>query len=408
MMLSVQSNTASQRYGPSLTEDPASGHLLARPRRNSDRCSDGLRMEAEAAPTVASMAAILLSNSPDLASSFFNEYFRMDNASETNCPKIISRKTAAKSWPSKAKPATYAKQESLDVARKKVEKEDAVDKVIVDKVAAEKVVDKDAAQKDASGQIARKSSLRPAGASKRHLRLTFADVNGLPLVLVKEFESVDYFQAMRDEIIQNSLPHATTDTSLASSNDTPSSTSSSSSSSSSLLLCDFPMPHCDYVGFREKLLRDQVCLESVLIVDHTVQGLVRVVNRVFEKRVFVRWTTDGWMTSKENRCRYVANRGGVIASSTSSATTKTTTTTDCFAFDIQVPTPIQQHDQIQFCLRFEIGPEGGEQQQHWDNNGGGNYLIVTDEFDNHRRSFLHAREEEKMVRTAKERGKPTS
>jgi len=99
-MLSVQSSSLYRSRGihcrNSYTEDQEepSTEVLVSPRIQAEIKTfptDGFLDHSNSAPTVASMAAIILSSSPDLASSFFNGYFRSDPLH----PTITARKTTA-------------------------------------------------------------------------------------------------------------------------------------------------------------------------------------------------------------------------------------------------------------------------------------------------------------------------
>ncbi|PAV81216.1 hypothetical protein WR25_14564 isoform C [Diploscapter pachys] len=63
-------------------------------------------------------------------------------------------------------------------------------------------------------------------------------------------------------------------------------------------LVRFKQPACDYTHFRDQLEKAKVSLENAFIKADTgkVLGTVKVVNIAFEKRVFVRYTTNGWQS----------------------------------------------------------------------------------------------------------------
>jgi protein phosphatase 1 regulatory subunit 3A/B/C/D/E len=58
----------------------------------------------------------------------------------------------------------------------------------------------------------------------------------------------------------------------------------------------FKQPASEYVKFRETLKQQKVALENVVLREETCRmvGTVKVVNIGLVKRVFVRYTTDGW------------------------------------------------------------------------------------------------------------------
>ena len=236
--------------------------------------------------------------------------------------------------------------------------------------------------------LLRRESVDSPEASKKSVQ--FADANGLPLVVVKEFTQVNYFDALQEEIQLSSLRIDTSEgsSSFISSSFTATTTttryspppsptfarhrSSPPPSPKPKLVCDFSMPCYNYAAFRDKVTRHKVSLENVLISENRVAGCVRVVNEVFHKSVFVRYTTNNWMTTEEVPCRYVNNGnnnfyGGMPAS-------------DTFAFELVGRCPVELADEIQFCIRFEA-----EGEHYWDNNDGANYRLVSAEFFDQRR-----------------------
>lgn len=217
-----------------------------------------------------------------------------------------------------------------------------------------------------------KSEIAPTKALKKTVK--FADDDGLPLAVVKEFKRFDYFESLREELFQSSLPDpkmmsmygAESYSSAAIAAKPPSPPHSQKQAPApAKYVCDFPIPSHNFVSFVCKLKKDFVSLENVLVSENRVAGVVRVLNCCFQKKVFVRYTTDHWKTSREVECKYVNN--GINRSMTE---------TDSFAFDLTGPTmPIQPDHEIQFCVRFEAGSD-----HHWDNNDGRNYSIITAEF----------------------------
>ena len=57
----------------------------------------------------------------------------------------------------------------------------------------------------------------------------------------------------------------------------------------------FKQPASEYVKFRETLKQQKVALENVVLRSAgRMVGTVKVANAGSEKRVFIRYTTDGW------------------------------------------------------------------------------------------------------------------
>ncbi|KAL3864573.1 hypothetical protein ACJMK2_006239 [Sinanodonta woodiana] len=122
---------------------------------------------------------------------------------------------------------------------------------------------------------------------------------------------------------------------------------------------DFSQPASDYLAFRDKLEKNSVSLENVILRDYSVIGTVKVKNVSFQKRVFVRYTFDSWETMTDVDASFVACPCDGLASPY-----------DTFSFDFTVPTNLNKDKRSEFAIGFET-PNG----QHWDNNNGKNYGI---------------------------------
>ena len=111
------------------------------------------------------------------------------------------------------------------------------------------------------------------------------------------------------------------------------------------------------LGFLDRLRRDRVVLENVTCNndEHTVNGVVRVLNMDFHKAVFVRYTLDEWRTGPELQAEYVPGSCDGLS--------------DRFRFSLYAGA-LMPGERVQFVLRFVC-----QGQQFWDNNGGENYLV---------------------------------
>ncbi|KAI6243166.1 CBM21 domain-containing protein [Aphelenchoides fujianensis] len=61
----------------------------------------------------------------------------------------------------------------------------------------------------------------------------------------------------------------------------------------------FEPPALDRVKFGRQLENKRVALENVLLNQRLLSGTIRVANTSFQKRVFLRCTSDGWRTFKD-------------------------------------------------------------------------------------------------------------
>lgn len=126
----------------------------------------------------------------------------------------------------------------------------------------------------------------------------------------------------------------------------------------------FSQPASDYVQFRNRLDKQNVCLENVIIKENEDQifGTIKVANLSYEKTIFVRSSCDDWSTHQDISCSYVPN------SLSSSAATSAYVIYDTFTFNLNLPTKSKR---MEFCICFRSG-----QTEYWDNNENKNYLLL--------------------------------
>ena len=125
------------------------------------------------------------------------------------------------------------------------------------------------------------------------------------------------------------------------------------------LVLTFPQPASNYLEFRNRVQRDSVSLENVIVNNYNLLGTIKVKNITFSKNVFVRCTFDDWKTTRDIPAVFVR-------------TCKTSSSEDTFSFEINVPTTMKTHGQVQFAVCYEA-----EGAQYWDNNNGANYKVIT-------------------------------
>lgn len=192
----------------------------------------------------------------------------------------------------------------------------------------------------------RSESPSPGKAKKK---VSFADHKGLALATVKIMTEPSHMPpCLRPEIISSLTQGAT-----AGVTEQPP------------LVIQFQQPASDYVAFRDRLQRNCLSLENVILKDYNVVGTVKVKNISYEKKVFVRCTFDSWETSEDIEAMYVANsskQSGHIF--------------DTFSFEIEVPTNFDASKSVQFAVCFDSSG-----QEYWDSNDGMNYEIVSAKLD---------------------------
>lgn len=121
----------------------------------------------------------------------------------------------------------------------------------------------------------------------------------------------------------------------------------------------FQQPAADYLDFRNRLMKNLVCLESCTLQGHTLTGTIKVQNLSFEKSVHVRITFDSWKNNRDIECTFMNDVCGCRE-------------TDTFSFVIEIPACVAPQDNVEFCISYT---SGGKTQ--WDNNNGKNYALVT-------------------------------
>ena len=110
--------------------------------------------------------------------------------------------------------------------------------------------------------------------------------------------------------------------------------------------------------FFQRVQAQKVLLENCVIDNKqcTITGTIRVLNITYHKKVTVRYTVNNWLTHTDNPASYVQNSNDGP--------------TDRFSFSISVPPYFGVGSRLQFCIKYDTGPD-----EYWDSNYGGNYLV---------------------------------
>lgn len=176
--------------------------------------------------------------------------------------------------------------------------------------------------------------------------VSFADDLGKALVEVRlMYENSDTPPTLHPQIISS-----LTDGATAAVSDNPP------------LLLNFKQPASNYAAFREKLDKNCVCLENVILKDYKLIGTVKVKNVAFEKKVTIRATFDSWHTHLDIDGIYAVNAN----------TTGLSSHFDTFSFELNVPPNFDPKKKMHFAVCFEASG-----QQFWDNNSGDNYEVLS-------------------------------
>ncbi|XP_017863875.1 PREDICTED: protein phosphatase 1 regulatory subunit 3C [Drosophila arizonae] len=123
---------------------------------------------------------------------------------------------------------------------------------------------------------------------------------------------------------------------------------------------DFKQPASDYLTFRQKIERDFVSLENVIVKDEEsiVVGTIKVKNIDFTKEVIVRVTWDNWKSQQDIFCTYARAYGPATCAHV---------VFDTFSFKITLPPSSKR---LEFCICYRTNDK-----EFWDNNDGKNYTI---------------------------------
>ncbi|MBN3316628.1 PPR3E phosphatase, partial [Atractosteus spatula] len=114
-------------------------------------------------------------------------------------------------------------------------------------------------------------------------------------------------------------------------------------------------------GFMERVRQERVSLECVETDEFSLTGMVRVLNISFEKRVYLRYTLNNWVTFSDIPASYVHNSSDGL--------------TDKFSFKLITPSFLESGGTLQFAIKYCVGGE-----EYWDNNHGNNYKVRSHRF----------------------------
>ncbi|XP_063047732.1 protein phosphatase 1, regulatory subunit 3Ca [Engraulis encrasicolus] len=192
-------------------------------------------------------------------------------------------------------------------------------------------------------------------AAKDKKRVVFADSKGMSLTAVHLFSSGG--NAMMDDPAAE-VTQALSRLQLELENATRAITTAAAPPASQSLTLDFPQPSADYLDFRSRLLRNQVCLENCTLQERSLTGTVKVRNLAFEKSVQLRVTFDSWRSLRDVDCTFMNNVYGCQE-------------TDTFAFAVELPCYVAPANRVEFCVCYRAAD-----QTYWDNNDGDNYRLV--------------------------------
>ncbi|XP_056109247.1 protein phosphatase 1 regulatory subunit 3C-B [Rhinichthys klamathensis goyatoka] len=192
-----------------------------------------------------------------------------------------------------------------------------------------------------SGSGSSLSSYSPGSSTlRKKKRVVFADAKGLALSSVRIF-TVDPSETETEDVPQPEervMARAPTQ------------------SMRLRLKLGFPQPVVD----RASLKAHFVQLESCSMTERVLSGTVRVCNFKCDKTVFVRITFDSWRSQKDIACTYVREK-------------HTTLETKLYAFNVSLPSELNQKDRLEFVVVFQPG-----NLVLTDNNKGKNYQIYVE------------------------------
>uniref|UniRef100_A0A8C7UV65 Protein phosphatase 1 regulatory subunit n=1 Tax=Oncorhynchus mykiss TaxID=8022 RepID=A0A8C7UV65_ONCMY len=189
---------------------------------------------------------------------------------------------------------------------------------------------------------ARKSPKTTIKIPKGKKKVVFADSKGMSLTAIHVFSKFDEKPVLSDlQFDLTDLENANMQLKI---------------STMRSLVLDFPQPAADYLAFRNRLLKDSVCLENCTLQERSLTGTVKVRNLGFEKSVRVRLTVDSWKTHTDIDCTFINK-------------VYSCQDTDTFTFVFDLPSYVHPYNKVEFCICFK-----SKDQVFWDNNDGENYM----------------------------------
>lgn len=180
-------------------------------------------------------------------------------------------------------------------------------------------------------------------------KVVFADMKGMSLTAIHVFSKFD------DEPYQNKRNGGITEDLQFDMTDLEAATMDLKISSVRSLSLDFKQPSADYLDFRNRLIKNSVCLENCSLQERSLTGTIKVRNIGFEKTVQLRATFDSWASFTDIECTFMNN-------------VYSCQDTDTFAFVLELPAHVPQQNRVEFCICFKA-----QHQSYWDNNDGKNY-----------------------------------
>lgn len=126
----------------------------------------------------------------------------------------------------------------------------------------------------------------------------------------------------------------------------------------------FKPPPTDYLAFRKKLEQQNVCLENVSV----TQDILRIAGSVKVKRlpstdtVFIRYTTDSWVSYTDEHCKFAPYLSCVGLPEN----------IDTFEFSIKLQSPkLVAGTVFEFCICYKTS-----ENEYWDNNNLQNFKLA--------------------------------
>lgn len=189
-------------------------------------------------------------------------------------------------------------------------------------------------------------------AKDKKKRVVFADSKGMSLTAVHLFSKSEDKEKMSPTLGRVRFDLAGLENAMANLD------ASKNAPQRRRLALDFAQPSADYLDFRNRLLRNSVCLENCALQERSLTGTIKVRNLAFEKTVLMRITFDSWSSFRDVECTFMNNVYGCQS-------------TDTFTFALELPEDVPSEERVEFCVCFRATG-----REFWDNNDGHNYRLV--------------------------------
>jgi len=121
----------------------------------------------------------------------------------------------------------------------------------------------------------------------------------------------------------------------------------------------FPPPELGADQYWKRVNAKSVCLDCVQLTNETLKGTIKSRSRGSEKLVFVRYSTNQWVSFSDHAAKFKESLAHNCCAY------------DVFEFEIPLPKNAIPGQRISLCIGYRCAG-----REYWDNNNGQNYSLV--------------------------------